>query len=224
MGNNCIQDGSFCAFQGQSQLSSAIGNHSIQGVIVYTPQVQSQRPLAIGNHSIQGVTVYTLQVQSQRPLAIGNHSIQGVTVYTLQGQSQPSFIMGSNYVEGHGHGVYSSQSRPVSQSQPPMGRTSVYHVTYPTYDRLVQHQPTQFPTSEELSIGKIKFKAFDLGGHVIARRVWKDYYAQKKIEAFREDEVALDFKKELDGNFIQPSTSTAAPSNLSLHMVHESTS
>ncbi|KAK3230368.1 hypothetical protein Dsin_002249 [Dipteronia sinensis] len=43
---------------------------------------------------------------------------------------------------------------------------------------LVQHQLTQYPTSEELSIGKIKFKAFDLGGHHIGRRVWKEYYAK----------------------------------------------
>lgn len=33
---------------------------------------------------------------------------------------------------------------------------------------------------QELSIGQIKFKAFDLGGHEIARKVWKDYYAKAR--------------------------------------------
>lgn len=32
--------------------------------------------------------------------------------------------------------------------------------------------------SQELSIGNIKFRAFDLGGHEIARKVWKEYYAK----------------------------------------------
>ncbi len=36
--------------------------------------------------------------------------------------------------------------------------------------------------AQELQLAGINFKAFDLGGHEIARRVWKDYYAKVSIE------------------------------------------
>eukprot|EP00201_Polytomella_parva_P012684 CAMPEP_0175059858 /NCGR_PEP_ID=MMETSP0052_2-20121109/12668_1 /TAXON_ID=51329 ORGANISM="Polytomella parva, Strain SAG 63-3" /NCGR_SAMPLE_ID=MMETSP0052_2 /ASSEMBLY_ACC=CAM_ASM_000194 /LENGTH=158 /DNA_ID=CAMNT_0016325459 /DNA_START=184 /DNA_END=660 /DNA_ORIENTATION=- len=69
-------------------------------------------------------------------------------------------------------------------------------------DRVVQHPPTQYPTSEELQLAGINFKAFDLGGHEIARRVWRDYYAQVDaivylVDAADRDRL-LESKKELD--------------------------
>jgi GTP-binding protein SAR1 len=44
------------------------------------------------------------------------------------------------------------------------------------YDRFSQIDPTVCVHSEEIEVGRVKFKAFDMGGHDVARKIWEKYF------------------------------------------------
>ncbi|CUG92235.1 ADP-ribosylation factor, putative [Bodo saltans] len=69
-------------------------------------------------------------------------------------------------------------------------------------DQVHQHRPTFHPNVEELTLGGIKLKTIDMGGHIQARRLWKDYFTKVDGVVFLVDaangERFEEAKKELD--------------------------
>ena len=78
--------------------------------------------------------------------------------------------------------------------------------------KVVQHEPTHQPVSDEFKVGSLKLRAVDMGGHAIARRMWREYSKDADAVVFivdaadreRFEEAALELHKLLAGQSLPP--------------------
>ena len=97
-------------------------------------------------------------------------------------------------------GLYNKKANIVFLGLDNAGKSALLHVL--KTDRVTQTKPTIHPHSEELKMGNLVLNTYDLGGHVTARKIWKDYFPAVNAILFLVDSVDVgrfkEARKELD--------------------------